>query len=224
MKRIVTLFIAIAFMVSMVSVFAAVGNNDIDSAAEKIAEAGIGRYDKPISRGEAIILMANAIGLNEDNIYDVMNEEPLILATFQTYVEQFSYDGARYAMRLLRKGITIGRVVEPINDWDPTLALDPWNNITLAEGVTMLIKAHMTEKGSIDLETGYERALEMGLISEADEFNKGPQTRLNVGYYYIILSRFLDLPCNPDKSFFRDVENPEDYTYFELLKMQNFGE
>ena len=46
MKRIVTLFIAIAFMASMVSVFAAVGNNDVDSAAEKIAEAGIGRYDK----------------------------------------------------------------------------------------------------------------------------------------------------------------------------------
>lgn len=217
MKRAVTAVILLAFLFGNTSVYTKEREDPVNKAIQRLDEVGIERYDKIITRGEAMVLLANTLGLNSTN---VVKERYKFSLTRQIYVEEFSFYGANYMLCLFVKGIGIGRPNEQKNYGEPSLSLDPWNDLSMEEAVTMLTKAWIPQGEEINLDSGYAKAVEIGLINNTDPFYHATRTKkVTVGEYYIILSRFLDLKCNKDKSFFANIEHPENYTYLELLKM-----
>lgn len=176
---------------------------------------GIGK----INRAECVVMLCRLAGFTDDMAYEY-RWRGYYLPPFLDVESLYEYSG--YIFKARDEDIINGRKLGEYDYFSSTPEnpvmipyFEPEEYVTYDEAIAFIMRC--LEPSEMELASTYNRAKEIGLISEKDTFYSKHNEPVVFEDMCLLLYRMLDQNCY--KYFGDTIDNPQQYTYRQLLEM-----
>lgn len=172
-----------------------------------------------LNRAESITMICKLLGFTDEMAYQY-RWRGYYLPPFIDVDSLYEYSG--YIFKARDEGITKGRNFGEYEYLSPPGKpvmipyFEPEEYVTYDEAIAFIMRC--LEESELELKSTYSRAIERGLIVESDTFYNKHNEPVILEDMCLLLYRMLDQNCY--KYFDDSIENPQQYTYRQLLEMK----
>lgn len=176
-----------------------------------------------VTREECVVMIGRVLGFTDSMAFDYQTKVTYYMPPFLD-VEIFQSIYSGYIFKARDEGIIKGRKFGEYEYLSPLFGkpvmipyFEPEEYVTYDEAIAFIMRC--LESSESELQSTYTRAKEIGLLVESDTFYNKHNEPVMFEDMCLLLYRMLDQNCY--KYFDDSIENPQQYTYRQLLEMEN---
>lgn len=199
-----------------------VNAQDNETAYEYLKKYSIVDNIGKVTREECITLIGRVLGFTDCMAFDYQTKLSYYMPPYLD-VEFYQNIHSGYIFKATNEKIIAGRrfgEYEYLSQLfgKPVMIpyFEPEEYVTYDEAIAFIMRC--LEESELELKSTYSRAIERGLIVESDTFYNKHNEPVILEDMCLLLYRMLDQNCY--KYFDDSIENPQQYTYRQLLEMK----